>query len=48
MKIYFKHPNGAEFSPNREPMERERFYTLVALAAFAMLLLTTLLWEVWR
>lgn len=33
---------------DREPMEPGRFYAPVGLAAFAMLLLTVLLWEVCR
>lgn len=51
MKIYFKSRHGREFrleSNPREPMELERFYTLAALAAGAMLLVTMLLYEVWR
>lgn len=51
MKIYFKSRHGREFrleSNPREPMEIERFYTLAALAAGAMLLVTVLLYEVWR
>ena len=51
MKIYFKSRHGREFrleSKPREPMEIERFYTLAALTAGAMLLVTVLLYEVWR
>lgn len=41
MKIFLKLPGGGEFyleSNPRRPMERERFYTMAALAAFVMVL----------
>lgn len=42
MKIYFRFPGGTEFnleSTPREPMENSKFYVLVALLAFALLVL---------
>lgn len=39
MKIYFKHPKGWEFCFRREPMEQEKFYALVALAAGALVVI---------
>lgn len=49
MKIYFKSRHGREFRLERkprEPMEIERFYTLAALVAVAMVLAAMLLHEV--
>lgn len=49
MKIYWKSRHGGEFrleSKPREPMEIERFYTLAALTAGAMILTAMLLHEV--
>ncbi len=49
MKIYFKSRHGREFrleSKPCEPVEIERFYTLAALAAGAMVLAAMLLHEV--
>lgn len=40
MKIYLKrqhHPRGWEFHFERQPMEDGKFYTLVGLFAFALL-----------
>jgi len=51
LKIYFKSRHGREFrleSKPHEPIELERFYTPAALVAGAMLLVTVLLYEVWR
>lgn len=48
MKIYFRHHSGWEFAFQYQPLEKDKFYTLAALAAFAMLLATMLLWEFWR
>ena len=48
MKIYWKSPGGWEFNFDRQPMDDNKFYVLVGLTAFALLLATMLLWEVWR
>ena len=48
MKIYFRHHSGWEFSFQYQPLEKDKFYILAALASFAMLLATMLLWEFWR
>lgn len=48
MKIYFRRHSGWEFAFQYQPLEKDKFYTLAALAAFAMLLATMLLWEFWR
>lgn len=48
MKIYFKGPGGWEFSVDRQPMPDNRFYITAALIALGMLLVTVLLYEVWR
>ena len=36
MKFYFKHPSGWEISFHREPLERDKFFALVGLAAGAL------------
>lgn len=36
MKIYFKHPGGWEFHFQRSPMDHDKFYALIALAAGAL------------
>lgn len=50
-KFFLRFPNGFEIhyetSPH-EPMELERFYVLAGLAAFVVLAVVMLLWEVWR
>lgn len=36
MKIYFKHPSGWEFHFQREPMDHDKFYAVIALLAGAL------------
>jgi len=37
MKIFLKLPSGAEFSLERAPLEADKFYALIGLAAGALL-----------
>lgn len=43
MKIFFRHPSGAEFHLERQPLEKEKFYVLCGIAAgivFAVMIIS--------
>lgn len=51
MKVFLKISSKTAFyleTQPRQPMERERFYVLAALAAWVVLAVVLLLWRVWR